>query len=130
MVGAGGAVGGEVCTGISRKRKEVNQEEFRKLWGAADSGTDEEVRETMRDSRTDPTAARMMLMALSQVVQIDRSYAPLYRVVLDALMEAAAERLANDDAFALHIAGKLLDVIEAAPPRRTPRGKVRTAKSA
>lgn len=109
----------------------MTPDEFKRHWDALGASTTEEARETLRAARTDPTMARMLITVLSQAVQIDQSYMPLYRVVIDALMVFAAQRLAEDDDLALKVGALLADTMETTnPPIRTPRGKPRTAPSA
>lgn len=110
----------------------MRPEDIRKLYASERPATDEEAAQGFRQMRVDPSEARAAIQTLAALATEDTSFAMLLGLFNTRMIGALiAERIAQDDQFALLAGRTLADLMEATSRRRTPRGKPgRTTKTA
>lgn len=103
----------------------MKPEDIRRLYRQEDAATDAEAKALYGEVRTDPDMARNLLLTLYALSGDDPEFDGLLSLVLKAgMMQLLAERVHEDDAFALKIGELIADAMEQTQPRpRTPRGR-------
>jgi hypothetical protein len=109
----------------------MRPEDIRKLYRQETAATEEEARQAQQEAKTDPEQARRLILTLYALAGEDATFHALHKLVLEAaLMQLIVIRAADDDQFALQMAELIIEGMERLTPKRTPRGKMRTTRSA
>lgn len=105
----------------------MHPDDIRRLYQEESEATEEEARATQDEVRSDPEAARTLVDVLAALATQEHDSAVLLQLVLNnALLGFVRERMAQDDAYALHI-GKLIVAMQ---EKLKPASKVKRGKNA
>ena len=112
----------------------MTPEEIKHLYETEPAASEQEARETEQEVMTDPEEARRFLQTMYVLSTEDPAFANLLQSFLATMWALKVKEWAMaDDAYALICAKQaiaIMGLMKQEPPKRTPRGKPKTARSA
>jgi len=112
----------------------MTPEEIKHLYETEPAASEQEARETEQEAMTDPEQARRFLQTMYVLSTEDPAFMDLLQSFLATMWSLKVKEWAMaDDAYALTCAQqaiKIMELMKQGAPKKTPRGKPKTARSA